>query len=132
MNVFYRVHWANCPEFSAANAYSTLWASERTGDGSQVVCTQCSGKGKVCEYDEDDCDVCDGEGVEDCLVGYSACSTPAELIAYFATRAVVADDDRVIVFDGNRVGTGFDGEDLVIPTRVIKAMTWAEFMEAHR
>lgn len=119
---FYRIHWADSPEFSAANAWSALWGSTRSDDGTQTECTSCH------EGDREDCSVCDGTGWEDCLQGYSCCDTAEELIAYMNEHAIMGDDDRVIMFEGTRTGSGFDGEPLAIPTRVIEETTWSEFL----
>lgn len=123
---FYRFHWADCPELTAANAWSALWGADRSADGSQTRCQTCGGDGDGGTGDDGRCDDCGGEGWHDALPGYSACSTPAELAAYFATRGEPA-DGRVVVFTGRRAGTGFDGEPLAIPERVLRTMTWAEF-----
>lgn len=111
--VFYRFHWADSPEFSAANAWSVLWGAERNEDGSKTRCRDCG----VFAYEDDDCRTCDGTGWEDASEGYSACNTANELIAYFA-----------------QIGNGFEGEALVIPTRVIETMPWSTFvakLDAH-
>ena len=36
-------------------------------------------------------------------------------------------DDKVVVFEGTRVGDGFDGEPLAVPTRIIEEVPWSEF-----
>lgn len=121
---FYRIHWADSPEFNAANAWSVLWGATRSEDGTQTECTSCY------EGDRDDCRICDGTGWEDALEGYSCCDTATELIEYFTTAArdsLIGDDDKVIVFEGTRTGVGFDGEPLAVPTRIIEETTWSEF-----
>lgn len=92
--MFYRVHWDGCPEFSAENAESALWGADR----------------------------------EDALYGYSCCYSAEDLIAYFARHGEPLGDDTVVVFEGQRVGTGFDGEPLAVPTGAVRHTTWAEFV----
>jgi hypothetical protein len=36
--------------------------------------------------------------------------------------------EDVVVFEGRQVGTGLDGEPLVVPTQTIRWMTWAELV----
>lgn len=127
---FYRFHWAGCPEFSAANAFSALWGAERNEDGSKTRCNNCNGKGRLFPYDPD-CDTCDGTAWEDAVEGYSCFDDADELICYFAERGVLDDDDGVvIVFEGRRVGTGFDGEALAVPQTVTETMPWSVFAKA--
>lgn len=155
MATFYRFHWDGSPEFSAANAWSALWGTTRTADGTQTQCVPCDGTGEgsrdcptckgsgrqeddwedwkdcpACKGDGqiDGCDSCDGEGANDCQRGYSCFEVPETLIEYFVERGEPDDDDgKVIVFEGEYYGAGFDGEDLAVPTRVIEEMTWSEF-----
>lgn len=110
---FYRVHWTGSPEFSTTNAWSALWGAERSEDGSQTRCRECDGTGTA--FGEN-CGTCDGEGWEDCLPGYSCCDTAAELLAYFTRHGEPDPTEPVVIFDGVRVGTGFDGEPLATPT----------------
>lgn len=152
VDVFYRVHWADCPPLSQENAWSALWGTRRTPDGTQTYCVPCDGTGKGtrncpacdgCGWDAggfercsrcdgtgvlDECESCDGEGVHDCQRGYSCFSDPQTLIEYFKKRpGTVENDDPVVIFEGEYYGAGFDGEDLAVPTRVVEEMTWAEF-----
>ena len=151
---YYRIHWADCPAFSPENAWSALWGATRSPDGSQTECTVCAGVGKssspcptcdgrgyrdgdpdhecgTCDGtgDVDECDTCDGTGWQDALQGYSCCDTAEELVRYFthAARDAAEDDDLVVVFEGTRVGDGFDGEPLAVPTRIIEEVPWSEF-----
>ena len=129
---FYRFHWDDCPAFSADNAWSALWGSERNETGDAVVCHGCGGTGE--QLFGEKCEVCDGTGWEDCLPGYSCYDAPEDLIEYFRypARGEPTDDaGRVVVFEGRWVGTGFDGEDLAIPERVVEEMTWSEFVKRH-
>jgi hypothetical protein len=154
MTTFWRFHWADCPEFNAEHAWSALWGTTRTPDGTHTYCVACDGTGQgqrdcpACngtgwlDWDDqcttcdgsgqvDGCESCKGEGVDDCQRGYS-CFTEAEsLLDYFATpaRGEPADNDgKVILFEGDHQGTGFDGEDLAVPTAIVKEMTWSEFL----
>lgn len=113
-DVFYRMHWRDCPEFCAENAWSALWGAIRSGDGSQTrcgcegvdqfdtrVCAECAGSGcTVTDYGEARCRSCDGEGYfwircercdgtgwQDCVHGYSCWPTPQQLIDYFGSPA---------------------------------------------
>jgi len=126
---FYRVHWADAPAFSPENAWSALWGSVRSNDGTQTECHDCAGTGRegAAEYG-DPCTTCDGTGWEDALEGYSCCDTATDLVEYMRQHGVMADDDRVIIFEGRRVGTGFDGEPLAVPARIIEETTWSEFL----
>lgn len=45
---FYRVHWADCPEFSAANAWSALWGADR--DDAQRGYSACWDAEDLLEY----------------------------------------------------------------------------------
>jgi len=47
--------------------------------------------------------------------GYSCCESAEALAAYFARRGGIADDARIVMFRGNAVAVGPDGEDLVVP-----------------
>lgn len=153
-DVYYRVHWKDCPPLSPENAWSALWGTQRTPDGTQTYCVTCDGTGegaRTCptcrglgrdEWDWDaictrcggsgvldGCESCDGEGVWDCLYGYSCFADPQSLVDYFAARhGTVEDDDTVVIFEGEYYGTGFDGEDLAVPTRIIEEITWSEFL----
>ena len=155
MTVFYRVHWSDAPAFNAANAYSALWGAARSKDGSQTECALCDATGKYtrgcprCDdsgYDDsscqrcegsgfiDECEPCDGTGWQDCVRGYSCFADPDDLISYFTERARsgLADGEQVIVFEGQRIATGCDGEPTAVPTRVIEALTWEEFVARHQ
>lgn len=117
--MFYRYHWGDCPEFSAENAWSALWGLTRSEDGSRTECPSCDGQG---------CEDCGGEGWVDALRGYSACESAEELLAYFAKRGAPDDAGNVFVFEGVRVGNGFDGEALVVPTTIVRRMSWDAFV----
>lgn len=45
--------------------------------------------------------------------------TAHDLVKYFAARRPLRDEDPIVVFEGAIVGVGDDGEDLVIPSRVV-------------
>src|SRR5882757_9819304 len=95
---YYRFHWADCPTFSADNAWSAQWGAQRGDDGTSIVCVPCGGTGEdrtdpICHRcDGDGCDrcdngidvacrACDGEGLIDCERGYSCETSPEALIA---------------------------------------------------
>lgn len=115
---YYRLHWGDCPEFGAANAWSALWGAVRSEDGSRTECRACDGEG---------CEDCDGEGWQDACEGYSCCGSAEELIEYMALHGP-GGEGTVIVFTGRRVGNGFDGEPLVVPAEVVETMTWAQLV----
>jgi hypothetical protein len=144
-DVFYRMHWRDCPEFCAENAWSALWGSVRSADGAQTrcgcdgvdqgelrECRPCAGTGyrdtgdgamrcRSCDGDgclRVGCTLCCGTGWLDCVRGYSCWSTPDQLIDYFeeSGRDHPGDNDgRVLVFTGVIVDCGFDGEPTVLP-----------------
>lgn len=116
---YYRVHWADCPEFSAANAWSMGWGAARhPEDSSRYECPACDGEG---------CENCGSEGYFDAQRGYSCVADAEALIDYMAEHGTPGDDERVIVFTGRRVGNGGDGEPLVVPDAIVETVPWAEF-----
>lgn len=129
---FYRVHMAPLP-FSADNAWSGTWGSEFNADGSQYHCP-CDGHlfGPAGDPDAD-CRDCGGDGWVGCDRGYSSCWTAQELIGYFTdpARCAPTGDTPVIVFSGERTGTGCDGEPLAVPDRIVATYTWAGFVAKH-
>lgn len=159
MSVFYRIHWTDCPPLASANAWSGLWGSTRSEDGSRTQCMVCDGSGEgirdcpkchggfvTDQYGEpvpcsrcnddgvvDGCENCDGEGWLDCVRGYSCTYTPEELISYFTdpARSGTADGESVVVFEGWQEGTGFEGEPTAIPERIIETLTWEQFVARH-
>ena len=127
-DVYYRVHWSDCPEFCADNAWSVLWGVPRSADGSQFECIMCAGDGIDYTYPAGDihpCQRCDGTGWADADTGYSCFGSPGELIDYFTGRVGVDPNETVVAFRGHLVGTGADGEPLVVPDQVIRTTTWA-------
>jgi hypothetical protein len=124
---FYRWHQNEAPAFTADNAWSGLWGSTFSADGSQTQCRTCDGTGK---YADMPCEECDGEGWEDCLPGYSCCHSAEDLLTYMRVHAgkPEGDEGRVIVFEGEQVDTGFDGEPTAVPNKILKEMTWSEFV----
>ena len=135
MTEFYRFHWDDCPAFGADNAWSTPWGGERSEDGSGIRCPVCDGEG----FDFSDvrtCTTCDGTGWESADYGYSCCWTGEDLLAYFSPQAHHSgppkdDDGTVIVFRGEHVGNGCDGEPLAVPAEIIATMAWSEFAARH-
>lgn len=129
METFYRVHWSDAPEFNADNAWSALWGTTRSEDGSQTECLTCDGTG---ELDDERCTNCGGEGWDDCVRGYSCCWNPESLVAYFNRPGMQPNGENVIVFEGYQTGTGFDGEPCAVPTKIIETLTWEEFLAPPR
>ena len=152
---FYRWHRTDAPAFTATNAWSGLWGSEFSEDGTRTLCPTCDGSGEgwrdcpTCRGDMDrmpGCDECEGAGVinrcedchgdgwRDCVRGYSCCASAAELIAYMREHAGEPRDDwgTVLAFEGEQTGTGYDGEPTVVPSRVIAEMAWSEFVKEYR
>lgn len=131
--LWYRVHWGDCPQFNADNAWSCLWGPERSDDGSQCECTGCGGTGESYldggDPDDDDfgrCRECDGTGWMDCEPGYSCVADPADLIEYFARRVDPA-GETVIVFTGRQASSCVEGHPTVVPDKVVETMTWEQF-----
>ena len=125
-DTFYRWHRAELPEFSPEHAWSGLWGVTFSPDGSRSECPTCDGS-RTDAFGES-CHDCDGEGWQDCQEGYSCCDTAQELAEDFR-RHLGGDpgDGKVVVFSGTRVGTGFDGEPLVVPDMAnVQRMTWRE------
>jgi len=119
--VFYRVHSTEYP-FDAEHAWSSSPGLARSEDGSQYEC-ECTITGTGWEG----CEECDGTGWASSSRGYSCCWDAEDLLRYFEDHLAVSDSDRVILFTGEHVGTGPDGEPLVIPMQVISTMTWDQF-----
>lgn len=130
MTTFYRVHWDDCPPLTPDNAWSALWGADRSPDGSQTECRTCDTTGTL---DGETCTDCNGQGWEDCVPGYSSAATPEQLIAYFTRSGMEPTaTDTVIIFDGQQVDTGFDGEPTTVPDTIIETLTWAEFTARHQ
>lgn len=121
---FYRLHGTWAPAFSADNAYSALWGVTFSEDGARYACVPCDGTtkdpwGHRCEWCEDTED-----GWYDADRGYSACDSAEELVRYFGQHAeYLSDDEPVVEFTGDVVGTGCDGEPLIVPTAVVRWTT---------
>jgi hypothetical protein len=127
-DTYYRLHQAGIPEFSADNAWSGLWGGAFSADGSRSECGQCDAKG-VDEWGEP-CEAGCSDGWFDCAEGYSCCWTGQDLLRYFDEHLGSGfEDEPVVVFEGALVGTGFDGEPLAIPTRVIRWTTIGQLRE---
>lgn len=126
--IWYRVHWSDCPEFSADNAWSGLWGPARSDDGSQSECTGCGGSGEL--FIGEPCPECDGTGWMDCEPGYSCVDDPADLINYFAGRGEPT-GETVIVFTGRQASTCIDGYPTVIPDEIVETLTWDQFTTRH-
>lgn len=146
---FFRWHSFEAPPFTAVNAWSGLWGSEFSADGARTKCPTCDGSGDgwrecpSCHGDPDgcercadagvidECEDCEGEGWRDCVRGYSSCASAEDLLAYMREHAGEPKDDwgKVVIFDGDVTGTGHDDEPCVVPTQIVKQMTWSEFKE---
>lgn len=117
-------------------------------DGSQYQCLACDGTGTTA--DPEPCGACDMEGCHrcddgwhttcrdcdegwvDCDRGYSSVRSAADLVEYFQQHAGGAPEHgTVIVFEGEHVGDGCDGEPLAVPTRVVETLTWTQFAAKH-
>lgn len=122
---FYRVHWTDCPPLTPDNAWSALWGSTRSEDGTQTECRQCDGTG---EFDRESCPNCNGEGWHDCVPGYSATTTALGLVEYFDGPDGLEGDEPVVIFEGRQVSYGIEGEPTVIPERILETLTWADFV----
>lgn len=122
---FYRLHSAATPEFSPENAWSAAWG-ETFVDVSTYECRSCNGSG---EFLGEQCSDCDGEGTIDADRGYSCCDSAAELLAYFGGHYPADDTDPVVVFDGQHVSTGLDGESLAVPTAIVRWTTIGQLRE---
>ena len=128
--VFYRVHWAwGTVPFDAEHAYSYGGGqSPLAGDITRWECIACDGTGEIAG--EGACTSCDGEGSREADRGYSCCTSPEDLLAsaeQMAWGRLQLATARVVAFEGEQAGLGWDGEPLVVPTRVIRVMTWDEF-----
>jgi hypothetical protein len=146
---YWRWHQSDAPAFDADHAWSATWGSEFTADGTAYTCVACDGTGEAAPEVHQACDGtgcrgcddgivseradCDGEGTIDCDRGYSCCASAADLLAYFAARFITAEEmdqtGTVYVFEGEPHGEGIEGEPLVVPTRVLKTLTWTELAE---
>lgn len=116
-NVFFRWHQdVDAPCFCAHHAWSAPWGSEFSADGTTYRCPACD------------------EGWVDCDRGYSSVRSAEELADYFQEHAKGApadDHGHVVVFEGEHVGDGCDGEPLAVPTRIVERLTWSAFAAKH-
>lgn len=126
---FYRLHSnPDAPCFCASHAWSGLWGGTWNADGSANECRECDGTGIPLLAPDGRCDNCD-EGWEPATYGYSCCWSAAELVEYMTKHGMASGDDKVVIFEGRKVGTGFDGEPLAVPTGDVKWITWAELAQ---
>ncbi|MGW5353377.1 hypothetical protein ACWERV_23060 [Streptomyces sp. NPDC004031] len=154
--VLYRVHWEDCPPMSPEHAWSAPWGTIRSDDGSRYQCVVCDGTGEgfrdcprcVCGVVEaadgdvvtcplckgnvvlDGCENCEGDGWWDCIRGYSCTASPEGLLDYFecSARSGLAGGETVVVFEGEVVDSGIDGEPTAVPVRIIETLSWADFV----
>ncbi len=113
--VYFRVHgaWAgfeNLPCFCSKHAVST---SDGMPPG--APCPACDGDGDINE-----CIACGGTGKVQPKRGYSCFRTAEELLERFGDTDTTRD---VVIFDGREVGTGVDGEPLVVPDGSVEVWT---------
>ena len=117
---------------------TTCYHCDGTSYDDDDMCSECDGTGHTtttCHHcdgtgEDTDCRDCDGTGRIDANPGYSCCWSPEDLRAYFEVHACGAPGDHhgeVIVFEGEHVGQGDDGEPLAIPTRVVDRLPWSAF-----
>lgn len=121
MDVFYRHHRFDAPEFSAENAFSAQWGVDFDERGIRYRCLDCDGAGPTPDAP---CS-CDG-GWMYADRGYSCCWTAGDLLAYHDEHCPLDADDPVVVFEGRHCGDGGDGEPLAVPIRVIRWTTAGE------
>lgn len=126
MELYYRVHWRDCPPFAPENAKSIDWSLR----GQDTPCPRCQGEGFIVRADyEETCPECDGACVVEArpVEGYSCCESIEKLDAYFSARIIPDDPEVVIEFSGRLVGWGTDNEPLVVPDmHHVKYTTWGE------
>lgn len=122
--MWYRVQRAELERvlpFSAKNAWSTPVDC-------RPFCPHCTGTGLA--RDGGVCRGCYGTGARAPVRGYSCWESSCRLVAYHLPhrRALEAAGYRpmweIIAFSGRRVGTGPDGEPLVVPTTVRWRRPW--------
>jgi hypothetical protein len=92
-----------------------VWASPL------VACPGCDGRGRLrhrlpgpTPAQPEPCPHCEGRGFVTPQRGYSCCWSADDLLVYFS-GARLDDDEPVVIFSGEVVGTGADGEPLVVP-----------------
>ena len=123
--VYYRVHSMSVP-FDAEHAWSYM-VGPLDGQVGVEECHTCWGKGEAEGPDGfGTCWKCGGECTVEADRGYSCWASAAEMIEYGNDRLDTS-TTRVMEFEGEQVGTGSDDEPLVVPSRVVRVMTWAEF-----
>ena len=120
---FYRMHRPDAPAFCAEHAWSAQWGVTWDPSGARYECTRCDGTGQDLTDPDEECPACDGEGWLDADYGYSCCESAQALLAYLDRHGVVVADDPVVIFEGQRVGTGGDGEPLAVPTGQVRWTT---------
>jgi len=98
--IYYRVHWTGSPKFCARNASNCPWGAEQ-------------------ERDEN------GKFLPLRGAGYSCIAGPEGLVHYFESRGGAL-GERVVIFMGEWIGSGPDGEPLVIPDDSVRAR-WTTF-----
>ena len=159
-SLFYRVHWKHNPPFSPENAQSEAWNLEYEGDTKncpackaegRVPCAKCGGDGCVWIGPRADqrpttcpackgrrtaaCGECGGKGAISDRVrrGYSAFTSADELVQYMDSMLAADASDPVVVFSGQQIGEGHDGEPLVLPDmQVVRWTTYGKLKKGIR
>lgn len=125
--MFWRVHWLDCPQFSAENATSAPWGTAASAD----ECSWCDENGEIYDEATDEYVACPYHGAQARTDGYSCCESPEQLVSYFGHRAGCPDDMPVVVFAGRIVDHGPDLESLVIP-RLKPRPRWLRYGDIER
>lgn len=150
MQIYYRCHLSSLP-FSPENAYSSPWGTGEDGTCGvcqgvgkvekpyQDTCWECGGAGEGCGcdhgimtyYREVPCPYCQGTGKAKRLRGYSCFKSPEALSNYFFLRGGMSDNATVVIFTGEQVGVGPDGEPLVVPKTFPRPrfITWGQMQD---
>lgn len=114
--VFWRVHWSATPPFAPENAYSAPW--DTNWHPTEKLVMEYGRYGDWVAPDR----------------GYSVAPSAKSLVDYieFNAGGEVAEVHDILVFTGEQVGTGLDGEPLVIPDvdGVLGRLKWGEFTAA--
>lgn len=143
--LFYRVERSSVEDFLEGPHYSEPIT------GAELDCPWCKGHGEIPvefdpvtgEWETEECEFCEGNGWVDYdpdlpehrqlwrREGVSCFETPEELYEYFTSGMFLPEHltEEVIIFAGEVVGEGLDGEPLVIPagTPRPRKISWKQF-----
>lgn len=150
---YYRVHWdgrsaTGWRAFAARNAWSRPWGAmaviDDDGDPARYTCVPCDATGLAVDeesgrcrggeatWDADRggwiCPDCQGEGSREADRGYSGVGTLAGLFAEYDLPEF-GSAAEIVEFEGELAGFGCDGEPLVVPTRVVRWMSFDQARE---